>query len=81
MLGVGRAMLHQEEIRKQGWVYKESALLRQYRKRWLVLTPQRLYTFKKERSYDSPTEVPHSRAALPSDVTSLHSLLPIHLID
>lgn len=36
------ASLHQEEIRKQGWVYKESALLRQYRKRWLVLTPERL---------------------------------------
>lgn len=51
------ASLHQEEIRKQGWVYKESALLRQYRKRWLVLTPVRLYTFKKERVYDAPTEV------------------------
>jgi len=51
------ASLHQEEIRKQGWVYKESALLRQYRKRWLVLTPERLYTFKKERVYDAPTEV------------------------
>ncbi|KAL1523562.1 hypothetical protein AB1Y20_018498 [Prymnesium parvum] len=46
----------QGEIRKQGWVYKESALLRQYRKRWLVLTPERLYTFKKERIYDAPTE-------------------------
>ena len=46
----------QEEIRKQGWIYKESALLRQYRKRWLVLTPGRLYTFKKERVYDTPTE-------------------------
>ena len=45
-----------EEIRKQGWIYKESAMLRQYRKRWLVLTPERLYTFKKERVYDAPTE-------------------------
>merc|ERR1719399_2551817 len=49
-------MLQQDEIRKQGWVYKESALLRQFRKRWLVLTPERLYTFKKERVYDTPTE-------------------------
>ena len=48
--------LREEEIRKQGWIYKESALLRQYRKRWLVLTPERLYTFKKERVYDTPTE-------------------------
>lgn len=31
-------------------------MLRQYRKRWLVLTPERLYTFKKERSYSTPTE-------------------------
>lgn len=35
---------------------KESAVLRVYRKRWLVLTPQSLYTFKRERSYDTPTE-------------------------
>jgi len=49
-------VLQTDEIRKQGWVYKESAMLRQYRKRWLVLTPERLYTFKKERVYDAPTE-------------------------
>lgn len=35
---------------------KESAVLRVYRKRWLVLTPEHLYTFKRERSYDTPTE-------------------------
>jgi len=44
------------DVRKEGWIYKESAMLRQYRKRWLVLTPERLYTFKKERDYSSPTE-------------------------
>ena len=35
---------------------KESAMVRQYRKRWLVLTPDYLYTFKRERAYDAPTE-------------------------
>ena len=53
------------EIRKEGWVLKESAMIRQYRKRWVVLTPDRLYSFKKERTYESPTEV------RPSTTTSL----------
>lgn len=35
---------------------KESATLRQYRRRWLVLTPDRLYTFKKEGQYVDATE-------------------------
>ena len=44
-------------FKKEGWVYKRSAILRQYRKRWLVLTPAgALYTFKTERVYNSPTE-------------------------
>ena len=44
------------QIRKEGWVMKESATLRQYRKRWLVLTSDRLCTFKKEGVYIDPTE-------------------------
>ena len=36
------------EIRKEGWVNKESAVIRTYRKRWMVLTPDRLYSFKGE---------------------------------
>jgi hypothetical protein len=36
---------------------KESSFLRQYRKRWLVLTPERLLTFSKKQAYStSPTE-------------------------
>ena len=42
-----------EEIRKQGWIYKESAMLRQYRKRWLVLTPERLPILETERAVAS----------------------------
>lgn len=45
------------ELRKEGYVLKESAIIRQYRKRWLVLTRTHLYTFKKDRSYAEPTEV------------------------
>ena len=44
-------------IRKEGWCMKESATIRSYRRRWLVLTPDRLYSFKQERRYESPTEV------------------------
>lgn len=51
------AALDLGEIRKEGFVLKESAIIRQYRKRWLVLTRTHLYTFKKDRSYTDPTEV------------------------
>ena len=61
MLNRAQASLDPRDIRKQGWIYKESAMLRQYRKRWLVLTPESLYTFKKERDYSTPTEVPQKR--------------------
>ena len=35
---------------------KESAMIRTYRKRWLVLTPERLYSFKQGRRYENATE-------------------------
>jgi len=44
------------DIRKEGWISKESAVLRTYRRRWVVLTPERLYSFKRERVYADPTE-------------------------
>mmetsp|Transcript_1582 Transcript_1582/g.3436 ORF Transcript_1582/g.3436 Transcript_1582/m.3436 type:complete len:158 (-) Transcript_1582:709-1182(-) len=50
------ARVQASEIRKEGWINKESAVLRQFRKRWLVLTPETLYTFKRERVYIDPTE-------------------------
>merc|ERR1719240_1827055 len=31
-------------------------MIRTYRRRWLVLTPDRLYSFKSERQYANPTE-------------------------
>ena len=44
------------EILKEGWLEKESAVIRAYRKRWMVLTPNRLYSFKGEMQYTDPTE-------------------------
>ena len=44
------------DVRKQGWLLKESAVVRSYRKRWIVLTPDHLYSFKRERVYVDPTE-------------------------
>lgn len=45
------------EILKEGWIEKRSRLLQQWRKRWAVLTPQYLYTFKERQAYSSsPTE-------------------------
>mmetsp|Transcript_16948 Transcript_16948/g.47272 ORF Transcript_16948/g.47272 Transcript_16948/m.47272 type:complete len:141 (+) Transcript_16948:50-472(+) len=52
-----RPPIRQSEIRKEGWVMKESNYLRQYRRRWLVLTPERLLTFAKKQAYSTtPTE-------------------------
>jgi len=31
-------------------------MIRTYRRRWLVLTPENLYSFKAERRYENPTE-------------------------
>ena len=44
------------EILKEGWLEKESAVIRAYRKRWMVLMPDRLYSFKGEMQYTDPTE-------------------------
>jgi hypothetical protein len=48
------------EIRKEGWVNKESAVIRTYRKRWMVLTPDRLYSFKGESRPGPHTAPPPS---------------------
>ena len=63
--GMVKVELRPDDIRKEGWINKESAVLRTYRRRWLVLTPERLYSFKSERKYADPTEVP-SRTTWPA---------------
>ena len=49
-------MISAQDVRKEGWVLKESAVFRAYRKRWVVLTRERIYSFKRERCYVDPTE-------------------------
>mmetsp|Transcript_76907 Transcript_76907/g.89359 ORF Transcript_76907/g.89359 Transcript_76907/m.89359 type:complete len:118 (+) Transcript_76907:44-397(+) len=46
-----------KDILKEGWLAKESRIFKSWRKRWFVLTPTHLYSFKDERVYKSPTEV------------------------
>jgi len=42
---------------KEGWLEKQSRYLSRWRKRWFVLQDSTLYSFKKEKNYDVPTEV------------------------
>jgi hypothetical protein len=46
-----------EVIIKEGWVEKRSRFIKEWRRRWMVLTPRFLFTFKSQQGYkDSPTE-------------------------
>jgi hypothetical protein len=40
----------------EGWVFKKSKYLGDWRARWFVLTSNFLYSYKEERNYASPTE-------------------------
>mmetsp|Transcript_19619 Transcript_19619/g.27499 ORF Transcript_19619/g.27499 Transcript_19619/m.27499 type:complete len:127 (+) Transcript_19619:23-403(+) len=42
---------------KEGWLEKQSRHLKRWKKRWFVLQDSTLYSFKKEKSYDAPTEI------------------------
>ena len=44
------------DIIKEGWLSKESRYMKKWRKRWVVLTSQNLYTFENEKLYSNPTE-------------------------
>ena len=45
-----------EVIIKEGFLEKRSRFLKGWRKRWIVVTPNYLCTFKKQGDYKSPTE-------------------------
>merc|ERR1712217_189728 len=42
---------------KEGWLLKQSAHLKEWRRRWCVLTPKHLCSFKSEGEYKNQTEV------------------------
>ncbi len=52
------------EVVREGWLYKQSKYLKEWRKyvalrtlrRWFVITPTRFYTFKECKKYEKPTE-------------------------
>mmetsp|Transcript_34646 Transcript_34646/g.99878 ORF Transcript_34646/g.99878 Transcript_34646/m.99878 type:complete len:121 (-) Transcript_34646:144-506(-) len=48
--------VHRDDIVKQGWLIKKSKFLGEWRRRWFVLTPQYLCSFKAEGELRNPTE-------------------------
>jgi len=42
---------------KEGWLEKQSRHLKRWKKRWFVLQDSILYSFKKEKVYEAPTEI------------------------
>lgn len=49
--------VHPEDIEQAGFLFKESMCLRSLRRRWIVLTKEGLFSFRREGSYENPTEV------------------------
>ena len=47
------------DILKEGWVYKQSRQIKQWKERWLVITKSYALTYKKPNEYNDtdPTEV------------------------
>lgn len=41
---------------KEGWLEKQSRILKRWKRRWMVLQDNMLYSFKSERDYREPTE-------------------------
>eukprot|EP00474_Spongospora_subterranea_P010004 CRZ10462.1 hypothetical protein [Spongospora subterranea] len=41
----------------EGWLDKQSRILRIWKKRWVVLHKSKLYTFRNEKEYVNPTEI------------------------
>ncbi|KAM3134852.1 hypothetical protein pb186bvf_013021 [Paramecium bursaria] len=46
-----------KHILNEGWLEKQSRFLKQWKKRWCVLTETTFYTFELEKTYKDPTEI------------------------
>eukprot|EP00743_Colponemidia_sp_Colp-15_P001076 GILK01001187.1.p1 GENE.GILK01001187.1~~GILK01001187.1.p1 ORF type:complete len:126 (-),score=15.73 GILK01001187.1:153-530(-) len=46
-----------DSILKEGWLFKQSKFIKEWRRRWFVLTATHLYSFKSQGVYKNPTEV------------------------
>lgn len=53
--GVGASAKHDDDIIRTGWVWKRSRHLRRWRRRWVVLTPNAVFTYKGRRD-PNPTD-------------------------
>mmetsp|Transcript_58752 Transcript_58752/g.149082 ORF Transcript_58752/g.149082 Transcript_58752/m.149082 type:complete len:123 (-) Transcript_58752:63-431(-) len=49
-------VIHPDDVVKQGWLVKQSKHLKEWRRRWFVLTPQYLCSFKNQGENRNPTE-------------------------
>eukprot|EP00929_Paragymnodinium_shiwhaense_P122435 TRINITY_DN95167_c0_g1_i1.p1 TRINITY_DN95167_c0_g1~~TRINITY_DN95167_c0_g1_i1.p1 ORF type:complete len:122 (+),score=26.71 TRINITY_DN95167_c0_g1_i1:90-455(+) len=50
-------VIHRDDILKEGWLVKQSRFLKDWRRRWVVLTPQYICSFKEQGDYRKPSEV------------------------
>eukprot|EP00418_Pyrodinium_bahamense_P013953 CAMPEP_0179125572 /NCGR_PEP_ID=MMETSP0796-20121207/59397_1 /TAXON_ID=73915 /ORGANISM="Pyrodinium bahamense, Strain pbaha01" /LENGTH=119 /DNA_ID=CAMNT_0020824283 /DNA_START=66 /DNA_END=425 /DNA_ORIENTATION=- len=49
-------IVHRDDVIKEGFLSKQSKHLKEWRKRWFVLTPEYLCSFKGQGDYRNPTE-------------------------
>merc|ERR1712137_234503 len=49
-------IIHRDDIVKEGWLVKQSKHMKEWRRRWCVLTPQYLCTFKQQGELRNPSE-------------------------
>eukprot|EP01083_Nonionella_stella_P207311 753252_1 len=54
-----------KHIQIEGWLFKKSRVLKKWRKRWMVIAGNTIYSYKNERKYnEEPTEKIHIRNIL-----------------
>merc|ERR1712137_1079498 len=49
-------IIHRDDIVKEGWLVKQSKFMKEWRRRWVVLTRDYLCSFKQQGEYRNPSE-------------------------